>query len=61
MAEDLIRERVIHAVLERQRVKYGNRTFLYFKNKEFSYNDFSHAADQVARGLQKMGITKWPF
>lgn len=58
MAEDLIRERVIHAVLERQRVKYGNRTFLYFKNKEFSYNDFSHAADQVACGLQKMGITK---
>lgn len=58
MQDDPTRERVVHRVLERQAMKYGNRTFLYFKDKEVGYEDFDRAANRVACGLQKMGILK---
>ena len=58
MASDPSRERVIHAVLERQAAKYGNRPFFYFKDKEFGYEDFNQASSRVACGLQKLGIVK---
>ncbi|MCL5957737.1 MAG: AMP-binding protein [Chloroflexi bacterium] len=58
MASDMFRERVIHRVLERQAAKYGDRTFLYFKDKEFGYRDLDFAASKVACGLQKVGIGK---
>jgi len=56
--DDLSRERLIHKVLEKQVAKYRNRTFLYFKDKAFGYQDFEEAASWVACGLQKLGITK---
>ncbi|MBP7526331.1 MAG: AMP-binding protein [Syntrophorhabdaceae bacterium] len=55
---DLTRTRVIHAVLERQAAENGNRTFLYFKDKEYSFEDVNRAANRVACGLQKIGIKK---
>lgn len=58
MANDTSRERVVHAVLERQAAQHGGRTFLYFKDKEFSYQAVNQAANRVARGLQKMRIRK---
>ncbi len=58
MANDLAHERVVHRVLERQAAKYGDRTFFYFKDKEFSFRDFDRAACRVACGLQKLGIRK---
>lgn len=58
MVNDTSRERVVHAVLERQAAQHGGRTFLYFKDKEFSYQAVNQAANRVARGLQKMRIRK---
>ena len=58
MAGDMARERVLHAVLERQVKKYGNRTFLHYKDQEFGFKDLNDAANRVASGLQKLGIAK---
>ncbi len=58
MAGDMARERVMHAVLERQVEKYGNRTFLYFNDQEFGFKDLDDAASRVASGLQRLGIAK---
>jgi carnitine-CoA ligase len=55
---DKSRERVLHRVLERQRDRYGDRTFFYFGDKEYSYKAFDDGASRVAAGLQKMGIKK---
>ncbi len=52
------RDRVLHAVLERQAVSYGNRTFLYFNDREFSYQDFNREAGRVACALQRLGVAK---
>jgi crotonobetaine/carnitine-CoA ligase len=57
-SNDPIRERVIHAILENQAAKNGNRTFLYFKSNEYSFNDVNQAANRVAYGLQRIGIKK---
>lgn len=58
MPDDPTRERLIHRVLEQQVAKYGNRTFLYFEDQAFGYQDFDQAANRVACGLQKLGISK---
>jgi len=55
---DQSRERVIHVFLERQTEKYGDRTFFYFGEKEFSYRIFNESANRVASGLQGLGIVK---
>ncbi len=58
MTNDYVHERVMHAVLERQAAKYGDRVFLYFKDQEYGYAEFNHAANRVACGLQRLGIVK---
>ncbi len=58
MGEDIGRERVVHRVLERQAEKYGDRTFFFFGDKEFSYNEFNSQAGRVACGLQRLGFAK---
>lgn len=58
MGSDPTREHVIHTVLEQQIERYGNRPFLYFRDKVFGYQDFDQAANRVASGLQKIGIFK---
>ncbi|MBP1749257.1 MAG: ATP-dependent acyl-CoA ligase, partial [Deltaproteobacteria bacterium] len=55
---NLVRERVIHALLERQAEKYGDKVFFYFKDKEFSYKQLNDMANRAAAGLQRMGIGK---
>jgi crotonobetaine/carnitine-CoA ligase len=52
------RERTIPALLERQATKYGERTFLYFKDKTYSYDAVDRMANRVAGGLQEWGIQK---
>ncbi|MCL2336226.1 MAG: AMP-binding protein [Firmicutes bacterium] len=54
----MARERVIHGLLERQAAKYGERTYMYFEDKEYSYKDLNDEANRVAAGLQKLGIVK---
>ena len=56
-AED-IHTRVIHQVLKQKLERNGNRTFFYFKDSEYGYQDFDETACRVACGLQKMGIGK---
>jgi crotonobetaine/carnitine-CoA ligase len=51
-------QRVLHTLLERQAAKYGDRTFFYFNEKEYSFNDFNVMAGRAAAGLQKLGIKK---
>ncbi len=58
MKDQHIRERVIHAVLQRQVAQFGNRIFLFFKDKEYGYRDFDEASSRVTCGLQRLGIVK---
>lgn len=58
MIKDMARERVMHMLLQRQAAKYGGRTFLYFRDQEFSFEGVNDTANRVASGLQKLGITK---
>ncbi len=58
MATDMSRERVVHALLERQAEKYGDRTFLYFEDREYSFREVNNVANRVAKGLQLQGIAK---
>jgi len=58
MSNDPRKSRVVHKVLERQAEKYGDRTFIYFKEEKFSYREFDEWSNRVACGLQKMGISK---
>ena len=55
---DVIHDRVIHQVLEQKAEQYGNRDFLYFKDKVFGYEDFDRESSKVAAGLQAIGIRK---
>ncbi len=56
--KDMVRERVIHKVLERQVAEYGNREFLYFKDEKFGYRDLDQYSNKIACGFQKLGISK---
>ena len=55
---DLSHERVIHKLLERQAAKYGDNIFFHFNEKEFSFQALNRGANQLASGLQKLGIKK---
>jgi acyl-CoA synthetase (AMP-forming)/AMP-acid ligase II len=48
----------MHKLLERQAVKYGGRTFIYFEDKKYSFEEVNDAASRVACGLEKLGIVK---
>jgi len=58
MVRDHIRNRVIHKVLDEQVKKHGNRSFMYFKDSEFGYEDLNQRANRIACGLQRSGIKK---
>ncbi len=58
MVLDIARERVMHKLLERQAAKYSERTYMYFEDKKISFKELNDAANRVACGLQKLGITK---
>lgn len=58
MKQDIARDRVMHKLLEQQAAKYGDRTYMYFEDQEFSFKDVNDAANRVACGLQKMGVSK---
>ncbi len=58
MAFDITHENVVHGLVERQAAKYGNRIFLYFQDKTFSFRQMDTEASRLAKGLQKLGIAK---
>ena len=56
--ENAARQRVIHALLERQAEKYGDKVFFYFNQKEYSYTQLNQMANRAAAGMQSLGIKK---
>ncbi len=56
--EDVFHERVIHRILRRKSIEYGNREFFRFKDQTFGYQDFDRASDRVAAGFQSLGLNK---
>ena len=55
---DLVHARTIPHVLREKVKQFGNRTFLFFKEQEFGYEDFDRESDRVAAGLESLGIGK---
>ena len=53
---DLTHKRVVPQVLKDKVAEFGNREFLRFGDESFGYQDFDNASDQVAAGLQALGI-----
>ncbi|MCL2337786.1 MAG: AMP-binding protein [Firmicutes bacterium] len=58
MAQDIVHERVLHTLLERSAAKYGSRTYLYYEEQKYSYEEFNRQANRVASALQKLGVSK---
>ncbi|NLX91214.1 MAG: AMP-binding protein [Firmicutes bacterium] len=58
MNKNIARDRVMHALLERKAAEYGGRTYICYEDKEFSFEDVNKAANRVASGLQKLGVSK---
>jgi len=54
--KDLVHERTIHGLLKQQVQRYGSRTFFYYKQQAFSYEDLERESDRVAAGLQSLGV-----
>lgn len=51
-------QRTIHDVLKAQAARYGDRTFMFFEDQEFSYADIDTASDRVAAACQRLGLRK---
>ncbi|MFZ5867913.1 MAG: AMP-binding protein [Thermodesulfobacteriota bacterium] len=55
---DLLHERVIHRVLSAKAQQFGNREFFRFGDQVYGYEDFDRASNQVAAGLQEIGVVR---
>jgi len=55
---DICHDKVIYQVLKQKVEQYGNREFLYFRDKVFGYNDFDLESDKVASGFESLGVGK---
>ncbi len=56
--KDMVHERTIHGLLKQQVQRYGSRSFFYYKQQAFSYEDLERESDRVAAGLQSLGVGK---
>ena len=56
--KDMVHERTIHGLLKQQVQRYGSRSFFYYKQQAFSYEDLERESDRVAAGLQSLGVAK---
>lgn len=57
-AGNRIYDRIIHQLLRRKVEKLGNREFLRYGSHVFGYEDFDRSSNQVAAGLQAIGVKK---
>ncbi len=56
--DNVTHSRVVHRALQDKAAELGNREFFRFGDRSFGYQDFDKASDQVAAGLQALGIGK---
>lgn len=52
------RNRTVHGVVEQLAAERGSDIFLHYRDSEYSYQGINKAANQVARGLQQLGVSK---
>ncbi|MFH0768408.1 MAG: AMP-binding protein, partial [Chloroflexota bacterium] len=50
--------RVIGELLEERAKKYGDKTFLYFRDEQVSYRELNVTSNRVSNGLLKLGVKK---
>lgn len=55
---NILTERVIHRALKAKVDRYGNRDFFRCGDQVFGYGDLDAASNQVAAGLQSLGVVK---
>ncbi len=48
----------IQDLMDRGRTKYGDKTFLWFQGRDFSFKEIADLVDKAAKGLQEAGVTK---
>lgn len=51
-------QRTIHGVLRDRVAVYGERTFLFYKDRSFTYGDLDRSSDRAAKALQELGVGK---
>ena len=56
--DERVFQRTIHGVLREKVHQFGDRTFFYFKDREYTYADLDRESDRVAAGLQALGVGK---
>ncbi len=54
--DDRVFQRTIHGALKNKVNQCGDRTFFFFKERSFSYEDLDRESDRMAAGLQALGI-----
>ncbi|MDP6183907.1 MAG: AMP-binding protein [Gammaproteobacteria bacterium] len=58
MSDTELATRTVHDVLQEKVARDGNRTFLFFEDREFGYADIDIASDRVAAACQRLGLGK---
>lgn len=49
---------ILGELISRQARRLGEKVFLYFQDREYTYAQIDHRSDQVAQGLRALGITQ---
>ena len=53
-----LRERVIGNLVTDKALQHGDRTFLQFEDRRYSYGDMDVLSNRIANGLSELGVTK---
>ncbi len=54
----IFENRTVHGVVEQLAAERGDKVFLTFEGRKFSYVEMNEAAGRIATGLQKLGVKK---
>ena len=58
-----VRERVIGDVVAEKAALHGERTFVHFEDRRYSYRDLDLLSNRIANGLAQLGVKMarmWP-
>jgi crotonobetaine/carnitine-CoA ligase len=56
MPQSMLRDRTIAQMVRAQAARHGERPFLVFEGRRWSYVEFDRVTDQVACGLRRLGV-----